>query len=65
MPPIGATSSARRWSSQTIAGRSGVPVSSATTTVERWVVSVTAAMASLRAMPADQSAAQASPIAHQ
>ena len=32
-PPIGGRPSARRWSSQTIAGRSGVPASSVTTTV--------------------------------
>ena len=41
LPPIRGRPSARRWSSQTIAGRSGSPASSVTTTVPRWVVSAT------------------------
>ena len=47
-PPIRGSPSARQRSSQTIAGRSGSPSSSVTTTVPRCVVSATPASASRR-----------------
>lgn len=62
-PPIGGSPSVRRWSSQTIAGRSGVPASSATTSVTRWVVRETPATALGGTGEADQSRRHASPIA--
>ena len=43
-PPSGGKPSVRRWSSQTMAGRSGLPFSSRLITVERWVVRATPAM---------------------
>ena len=42
--PSGGGTVARRWSGQTIAGRSGVPSSRAQTTVPRWVVRATPAI---------------------
>jgi len=46
-PPTGLMPSARRWSSQMIAGRSGWPSRSTLITVARWVVSATPLIAAL------------------
>src|SRR5690349_1958888 len=62
-PPIGARPSVRRWSSHTIAGRSGVPFSSATTSVTRCVVSATPATRSDPTADEPHSLRHASPIA--
>ncbi len=48
VPPTNGNPSVRRWSSQTIAGRSGRPSASVTTIVLRWVVIVRPTMASRR-----------------
>src|SRR5689334_22537524 len=44
---IGGTWSVRRWSSQVMAGRSGLPCLSRLTTVPRWVVTATPLTADL------------------
>jgi len=62
-PPMGFSPSVWRWSSQTIAGRSGRPSSSAATIVTRWVVRATPTTASGRAAGSAQRRRQASPMA--
>ena len=46
-PPSGGWPGVRRWSSQTMAGRSGRPWRSTLIAVARWVVKATPAMAAL------------------
>ena len=65
LPPIRGRPSARHRSSQTIARRSGSPAWSVMTTVPRWVVSATPAMASRRACGFAHRRWHASPIARQ
>jgi len=64
-PPISGRPGVWRWSSQTIAGRSDRPSASVTTIVDRWVVIVSAAKASLVTDPPAHNARHASPIARQ
>ena len=64
-PPNGGSPVVRRSSSQLIAGRSGRPASSVTTTVPRWVVSVTPARAAVRTAGSASTRRQASPTAVQ